>query len=324
MKKTQKYLYAILFSFTTAVWAQSVPTMINYQGMLTGQAGSTLAAGPYVLQFRIWDSPTNTSATDLIWGQLQNVTVQTNGVFNVILGSPGGSAISGATPAVNNLAYAFTGSNCFLGLTVTISNGVAISIPSEIIPRQQLLSVPFAVQAQQAVQAQIAFALASNLDNALCPPATVVAYMGTVAPPGWLICDGSSVSRTSYSTLFGVIGTSSGGGDGATTFNLPDMRGIFLRGLNGTRSDAFADPDYNSTLRVNIFAGGNAGNALGSYQADQFASHTHGYNYEPNVTGFSGNSTSAPRAPYGTAQTSAAGGNETRPKNVYVNYIIKF
>jgi len=87
--------------------------MINYQGMLTGQTGSPLAAGPYTIQFRIWDSPTAANASDLIWCQQQNVTLQTNGVFNVILGSPGGTSIPGATPAVNNIAYAFTGSIAF-------------------------------------------------------------------------------------------------------------------------------------------------------------------------------------------------------------------
>lgn len=45
------------------------------------------------------------------------------------------------------------------------------------------------------------------------------------APAGWLVCDGSAVSRTAYSSLFGAIGTTYGAGDGVTTFNLPDLRG---------------------------------------------------------------------------------------------------
>ena len=47
----------------------------------------------------------------------------------------------------------------------------------------------------------------------------------TGAPNGWLICDGSAVSRTTYATLFAVIGTTYGTGDGSTTFNLPDLQG---------------------------------------------------------------------------------------------------
>ena len=117
--------------------AQSVPNLINYQGRLTDQTGAALPAGSYVIQFRIWDSFTATNASDLIWGQQQTINIQSNGVFAVILGS-GGSAIPGATPAVNDLTYAFTQSNRFFGLTVISTNGVSIGAASEILPRQQL------------------------------------------------------------------------------------------------------------------------------------------------------------------------------------------
>lgn len=50
-------------------------------------------------------------------------------------------------------------------------------------------------------------------------------FCGSSTPLGWLVCDGSAVSRTTYSALFSVIGTTYGSGDGSTTFNLPDFRG---------------------------------------------------------------------------------------------------
>jgi len=50
-------------------------------------------------------------------------------------------------------------------------------------------------------------------------------YLGTTPPSGWLLCDGSAISRINYAGLFAVIGITSGAGDGSTTFNLPDMRG---------------------------------------------------------------------------------------------------
>ena len=56
-------------------------------------------------------------------------------------------------------------------------------------------------------------------------------YAGSVAPDGWLICDGSAVSRTTYSALFAVIGTTYGSGDGSTTFNLPNASNI-VTGVN--------------------------------------------------------------------------------------------
>lgn len=60
--------------------------------------------------------------------------------------------------------------------------------------------------------------------------AEVKAYAGLTAPEGYLLCQGQAVSRTTYSALFAVLGTSHGQGDGSTTFNLPDYRGTFLRG----------------------------------------------------------------------------------------------
>src|SRR5262249_29899107 len=138
-------LYSVL---ALSAPAQSVPNLINYQGRLTDQTGAPLSPGVYTIHFKLWDNPTATATSDLIWGQQQNLTVQSNGVFNVILGS--GTSIPGVTPAVNDLTFAFTATNRFLGLTVVSQNGTSISSPSEILPRQQLLAVPFAVQAQQA------------------------------------------------------------------------------------------------------------------------------------------------------------------------------
>jgi microcystin-dependent protein len=57
------------------------------------------------------------------------------------------------------------------------------------------------------------------------PPGAVMDYAGAAAPTGWLLCDGSAVSRTTYATLFAAISTTYGSGDGTTTFNLPDARG---------------------------------------------------------------------------------------------------
>ena len=55
------------------------------------------------------------------------------------------------------------------------------------------------------------------------------------APAGWLICDGSAVSRTTYADLFASIGTTYGAGNNTTTFNLPDLRGEFIRGSDNGR-----------------------------------------------------------------------------------------
>jgi len=57
------------------------------------------------------------------------------------------------------------------------------------------------------------------------PVGVINPYGGSTAPTGWLICDGSAVSRTTYAALFAILGTTYGAGNGSTTFNLPDLRG---------------------------------------------------------------------------------------------------
>ena len=92
--------------------------------------------------------------------------------------------------------------------------------------------------------------------EAMVPTGSTQMFAGTTAPRGWLIADGSAVSRTQYSALFAVIGTLYGAGNGTTTFNLPDMRGVVVRGVDRGR-------------------GLDSSRTQGTYQADLFASHSH-------------------------------------------------
>lgn len=71
-----------------------------------------------------------------------------------------------------------------------------------------------------------------------CPPGAIMQFSGTTAPVGYMICDGSAVSRTTFAHLFAVIGTTYGAGDGSTTFNVPDLRQRFPLGkaASGTGS----------------------------------------------------------------------------------------
>lgn len=85
---------------------------------------------------------------------------------------------------------------------------------------------------------------------------SVAAFAMPQAPEGWLICNGQEVSRTEYARLFTRIGTTFGQGDASTTFNLPDLRGVFVRGWDKSSE---RDPERE----------------FGSYQADQMQSHTH-------------------------------------------------
>jgi len=325
--------YSIAYAVRKNATLGTGSSLINYQGRLTDQTGAPLVEGFYGIQFKLWDSPSPTTAK-LIWAQQQTVAIQSNGVFNVILGSPGGSSVPGVTPAVNDLIYAFTANNRFLGLTVVSNTSGLVAIPSEILPRQQLLSVPFAVQAQ------VASSLVTNLENALCPAGSIIALGGTSIPAGWLLCDGTALSSGQYPGLYAAIGMNWGSGDistgGTNNFNLPDLRGLFLRGVNGTRtnftqvSTNLVDPDV--LLRTSGLAGGNSGNAVGSIQLDVFGSHTHNSQYR-HYSGAQNGGWIPPcgwggGGPYDVIDqfypTTSSGGNETRPKNAYVNYIIKY
>lgn len=150
------------------------------------------------------------------------------------------------------------------------------------------------------------------------PAGVYVPYGGTSSPTGWLMCDGASYLRVSFADLFSAIGTAYGSADG-THFNVPDMRGYFVR---GTDNGAGHDPDSSSRTALN--PGGNTGDNVGSFQSDQYASHSH---IERVALGVSG--TLAPSTANATltqtsgASTEDSGGNETRPKNVNTNFIIK-
>lgn len=71
----------------------------------------------------------------------------------------------------------------------------------------------------------------TNIGADAIPPGTMMAYGGKSVPDGWLLCNGATVSRTTYAKLFAAIGTAWGAGDGSTTFKLPDADGRVMQGV---------------------------------------------------------------------------------------------
>jgi len=110
-----------------------------------------------------------------------------------------------------------------LGATANISMG-----------NNRLTAMANAVSAQDATTLTQVTAAITAAVNAAMPSGTLLDYAGSVVPTGFLLCDGSAVSRTTYATLFAAIGTTWGVGDGATTFNLPDLRRRTTMGSGGT------------------------------------------------------------------------------------------
>jgi len=152
------------------------------------------------------------------------------------------------------------------------------------------------------------------------PAGTILSYGGDSLPDDFLFCDGSEISRTTYSDLFTAISTDWGDGDESTTFNLPDLRGKFLRGYD---SGAGNDPDAGD--RTAQDTGGATGDNVGSIQGYELEEHRHEYvarldsgaggNGDPQL----GNNAQVVYQRF----TLNTGGNETRPINASVMFIIK-
>lgn len=300
------------------VSAQSVPDLINYQGYLTDEKGDPIAnmdeGEDRVLEFNIYDA---SSGGSLVWGPQVVVTRVTKGHFNTIFG--------GKDNNNRSLSDVFGSANRYLGIKVARTEAELAS-SLEVSPRQRVLSAPYALTAFNGV-----------------PPGTVVAWAGLNAPAGWLPCDGAGLHSQKYPELFSAIGKSWGDGsndaDASTDFNAPDLRGRFLRGVDGT-----ANRDPEKSIRVSCNLGANSGNAVGSVQNDSTkmpnaafsilpsGKHRHMFNIldddggQASAADGSGRDDGDVWVSEAPDHTHGIGGGdpETRPLNAYVNWIIKF
>ena len=176
----------------------------------------------------------------------------------------------------------------------------------------------------------------TGLDTGV-PVGAVIGVPYSTPDSGWLECDGSEISRTTYATLYAKIGDAYGAGDESTTFNLPDYRGEFLRGWDNERG-----------IDVGRSIGSTQSGALSSHShsAGTLAtaasgSHSHTLRYGNNNGGTNGGGTTFDKATdFDGAQsgaidtvgnhthtitgtTAASGSDETRPRNISLMYQIK-
>jgi phage-related tail fiber protein len=161
-------------------------------------------------------------------------------------------------------------------------------------------------------------------------PAGAVAYFAmSTTPSGWLKANGAAVSRTAYAALFTAIGTTYGVGDGSTTFNLPDLRGEFIRGWDDARgadsNRAFASAQSSQNLSHNH--GANVGAAGAHSHTTNF--YESGYINQPSGVGNTGNGLVLTTATSSTSANhqhtiSADGGTEARPRNIALLACIKY
>ena len=305
--------------------AYTKPTF-NAKGLATGGENPTTLGG-----YGITDVYTKTEgdaryiqkATYLSFG---GIRVTSNG--GELLAVQGGTflwntndgGISGATSFLNNRG---TGSGGFAWRSFsTVSDTTG---PTTTLTHEGVLNVPKAIT----INGQTVWNT-GNLDpEAIVPAGAILAFVNSSAPPGYLKANGAAVSRVTYARLFERIGTFYGAGNGTTTFNLPDLRGCFIRGLD---EGVGRDP----------------GRALGTIQESQNLSHTHvassdaqgehthalvksagsnntagGYVSPANAGNATVNTEPAGRHTH-TITVQASGGNESRPVNIALIYCIKY
>ena len=287
-------------------WATQLGTPVSggeYSAKYHAQAAAASAASAVTSP---GTQATSTTSMTIGTGSKSFTLVQTGKAFVV---GQWVSITAAASPASNWMAGAITAFNSGTGaivVDVVIVDGVG-TLPSWVITA----SAPIGIRPT--------------------PAGAVVAFAGATAPDGWLLCNGATISRTTYSELFAAIGTTYGVGDGSTTFKIPDLRGEFVRGLDGGR-------------------GVDTGRALGSAQSSANLSHSHGgattgsgmhehvgstsnasgnnpppYTTQPYLvpdTLYPNNATASQSGSH-SHSISADGGAESRPRNVAMNYIIK-
>lgn len=317
-----KYLYffCFLLFFIAGLNAQNSGRGFSYQAVARGSDGQVKAKEYIEIQFALL---LNAQALTPVWQETHAGTTDEFGIFSLTIGK----GIKSGGTAAKFTDVNFAASEFWLRVELKDKG------TWQEISKTQLLSVPYAEVAGNAQPS---------------PTGSIMVFAGPKdkVPNGWLLCDGKTLNRGEYRALYEVIGTAWGAGDGANTFHLPDLRGLFLRGVDYNRGH-----DDGRTSREPMNPGGNTNDNVGSLQRESFRNHDHSGNttggpiLQPPTdvrintyasrSGFNGAlwmdyveenliKDGYPDRPYDRSlKINPSGGNETRPDNAYVNYIIK-
>lgn len=160
-----------------------------------------------------------------------------------------------------------------------------------------------------------------QINNAL-PPGCVADFAGGNLPAGWLFCDGTAISRTTYEALFAAISTTYGAGDGSTTFNLPDARGRACFGKDNMGGTAANRITAGGSGINGATLGGAGGGETVTLSTAQMPSHAHqgdlgGAGAVPVTGGSAGYNGSS-------GLTGGGGAHANIPPALILNKIIKF
>ena len=309
MKRTMILLVSLL---SLAIHAQNSGLGFNYQAVVRNVDGVLLANSDVGLRVSLYPGQQAITPT---WVETHKVHTDISGSFGITVGKGKREDVS-AVVNYSDVDYSVG----YYWMKIEILEGSNYREVSY----SQLPSSPYSEIAHNAI---------------LFPPGLIAPFAGSAdkVPAGWLLCDGSAVSRSDYANLYDAIGVNWGTGDGSTTFNLPDLRGMFLRGVSG---DSGYDPDADTRVLLKD-NGGNTGNNVGSYQNDAirniWGSFTSGSMIPNGNSGFCRVDAVGPGGGQDGGQWASNTlnisfdasyvvpvGNDNRPKNVYVTYIIKY
>ncbi len=308
----------IICLISISSFSQNSGKGFNYQAIARDINGQVLQNETVTLRFSL----IRQNEIDPTWQEKQATICDEFGAFSLTIGQ--GVRVAGLVDEYSEVNFA--------GLPFWLKVELEDDEDYYEISFRELISVPYAEVAHNATHN---------------PVGTILTFAGpaSAVPDGYMLCDGASLNKNTYSALYAVIGFAWGGN--GNQFNLPDLRGNFLRGVSyGTGRD----PDASS--RVLVYNGGNTGNNVGSYQTSQFGSHNHsatsgnagshkhkfaftnddnGQNAsvaegdnDPNWFHWADFACDTAGTHKHTITINSRGGLETRPRNAYVNYIIKY
>lgn len=311
----KRVLFLLISLVSLISFAQNSGLGFNYQAVVRNADGVLLANSDVTLRISLYPGQMAVTPT---WVETHKVHTDISGCFGITVGH--GTRDAGSVAAsYSDINFA----TVYYWMKIEILEG---SSYREVI-FSQLPSSPYAEVAHNAT---LTF-----------PAGMIIPFAGPAEniPEGWLLCDGAELSRSDYNNLYKAIGVCWGTGDSTTTFNLPDLRGMFLRGVSGNSGND-ADADSRIVLKDN---GGNTGNNVGSYQGDAirnitgscgtFGGESRGDLPDSGAlwretgvsknTGSDGNGTGIRSVNIDVSRVVPVG-NDNRPKNVYVTYIIKY
>lgn len=311
----KKVLFVLLmFVSAVYVYAQNSGLGFNYQAVVRNADGVLLANSDVNLRISLYPGQQATTPT---WVETHIVHTDYSGCFGITVGK-------GVRDA-NSVAANYKDIN-FASVYYWMKIEILEGSNYREVNFAQLPSSPYSEVAHNAT---LTF-----------PAGIIIPFAGPAEniPDGWMLCDGSAISRSDYANLYAAIGVCWGTGDGATTFNLPDLRGMFLRGVSGESGN---DPDADNRV-VLTDNGGNTGNNVGSYQGDAIRNITGSFtsgSVTPSANsgivnyieylgpggGQDGNGYASMTAKfYFDSSNAVPVGGDNRPQNVYVTYIIKY